>query len=70
MPPVKPKKLNVGRPKDDQKAYAILEAAGTLFLKNGMMGTTMDEIAQAAGVSKLTVYNHFGNTRILSHIRN
>ncbi len=55
------KKSNVGRPKDDAKAFAIMEAAGALFMKNGMAGTTMDDVAQAAGVSKLTVYNHFGN---------
>jgi TetR/AcrR family transcriptional repressor of mexJK operon len=37
----------------------ILEAATTLFLQNGYSGTSMDEIAALAGVSKQTVYTHF-----------
>ncbi len=50
-----------GRPKDDLKAAAILEAAGNLFIRYGLSGVTMDTVAREAGVSKLTVYNHFGN---------
>ena len=30
-----------------------------LFLKSGYHGTSMNQIAQEAGVTKLTVYNHF-----------
>lgn len=48
-----------GRPKDMDKREAILEAAGGLFLEHGFDRTTMDAIAAAAGVSKLTVYSHF-----------
>jgi TetR/AcrR family transcriptional repressor of mexJK operon len=48
-----------GRPKDLEKREAILEAAGRLFLEHGFERTTMDAIAAAAGVSKLTVYSHF-----------
>ncbi len=48
-----------GRPKDLEKRAAILEAAKTLFPVRGYEGTSMDAIAQAAGVSKLTVYSHF-----------
>src|SRR5437016_3325040 len=40
-------------------AGVIREAATTLFLRNGYLGTTMDEIAALAGVSKQTVYTHF-----------
>lgn len=54
-------KASLGRPKDEGKRAAILEAAGCLFMERGMSGTTMDAIALQAGVSKLTVYNHFGN---------
>ncbi len=37
---------------------AILEAATALFLEQGYVATTMDDIAARAGVSKRTVYNH------------
>jgi TetR/AcrR family transcriptional repressor of mexJK operon len=48
-----------GRPKDLEKRAAILDAAMRLFPARGYDGVSMDAIAQAAGVSKLTVYNHF-----------
>ena len=48
-----------GRPKDLEKRAAILEAAKRLFTTQGFDGTSMDAIAAAAGVSKLTVYSHF-----------
>ena len=49
----------MGRPKDLQKRQAILESATQLFLELGYEGSSMDKIAKLAGVSKLTVYNHF-----------
>ena len=48
-----------GRPKSSEKADAIREAAACLFMTEGMGRTSMDAIAQAAGVSKQTVYSHF-----------
>ncbi|NLA68891.1 MAG: TetR/AcrR family transcriptional regulator [Gammaproteobacteria bacterium] len=50
-----------GRPKDPAKRAAILEAAEDLFLEHGFEGVSMDQIANRAGVSKLTVYSHFGD---------
>lgn len=50
-----------GRPKDLEKRAAILEAAKSLFLSRGFEGTSMDAVAGEAGVSKLTVYSHFGD---------
>ena len=50
-----------GRPKDPGKRQAILCAAKALFLEQGYAGASMDGIAAAAGVSKLTVYSHFGD---------
>jgi AcrR family transcriptional regulator len=44
-----------------RKRAAILEAATTLFLRNGYKGTSMDEIAARAAVSKQTVYKHFAD---------
>lgn len=49
-----------GRPPDPEKRSAVLAAATRLFLERGYAGTSMDSIALAAGVSKLTVYAHFG----------
>ena len=48
-----------GRPKDLEKRARILQAAKAIFLKSGYHGTSMNQIAQEAGVTKLTVYNHF-----------
>src|SRR6202158_3615944 len=44
---------------------AILEAARTVFLRNGYLGTSMDEIAALAAVSKQTVYKHFADKQRL-----
>lgn len=44
-----------------RKRSAILEAATTVFLDNGYLGTSMDEIAALARVSKQTVYKHFAD---------
>lgn len=54
-----------GRPKDLGKGAAILEAAKRLFTAQGFDGTSMDQIATEAGVSKLTVYSHFGDKETL-----
>jgi TetR/AcrR family transcriptional repressor of mexJK operon len=44
-----------------RKRSAITEAATELFLRNGYRGTSMDEIAAAAEVSKQTVYKQFAD---------
>jgi TetR/AcrR family transcriptional repressor of mexJK operon len=54
-----------GRPKDLGKRAAILDAAKRLFANEGFAGASMDEIAAEAGVSKLTVYSHFGDKEAL-----
>lgn len=41
------------------KREAILAAAQDLFLQHDYGGAGMDDIAARAGVSKVTVYNHF-----------
>ena len=43
----------------------ILEAARELFLATGYRSTSLDDIASAAGVTKPTVYQHFGSKRQL-----
>ena len=54
-----------GRPKDLSKRQAILDAAKGMFTAHGFDGASMDQIAAAAGVSKLTVYSHFGDKETL-----
>jgi len=51
--------IPVGRPKDLEKRQRILSAAKALFLAHGYHASSMNQIAHEAGVSKLTVYNHF-----------
>lgn len=50
-----------GRTKSDAKRNAILRSAKTVFLSVGFEGANMDEVASGAGVSKMTVYRHFGS---------
>lgn len=40
---------------------AALDAARTLFLRQGYAGTTMDEIAEQAGLTKRTLYNNYAD---------
>lgn len=42
-----------------RKRRAIMDAATTLFLRDGYRNTSMDQIAADAAVSKQTVYKHF-----------
>lgn len=44
-----------------RKRRAILDAAGTVFLRDGFARASIDAIAAEAKVSKQTVYNHFGD---------
>ena len=55
--------------RSSRKRGAILEAATMLFLRKGYLGTSMDEIAALASVSKQTVYKHFADKeRLFSEI--
>ncbi len=49
------------RPFNQEKRKAIIQAAITEFYGNGFEGSSMDNIAKDANVSKATVYNHFKN---------
>ncbi|WP_426416161.1 TetR/AcrR family transcriptional regulator [Aestuariirhabdus sp. LZHN29] len=49
------------RNKSEEKRDSILDAAVTLFTEQGFESTSMDQIAQRAGVSKQTVYSHYGS---------
>ncbi|MEM9102143.1 MAG: TetR/AcrR family transcriptional regulator [Pseudomonadota bacterium] len=56
-----PKATAGGRTKSDEKSQNILSAAAKLFLEKGFERASMEAIAKEAGVSKQTVYSHFGS---------
>jgi AcrR family transcriptional regulator len=43
----------------------IFDAATACFDRYGLRRTTMDDVAEAAGVSRKTVYNYFANKNVL-----
>ncbi len=49
----------------DPKRLAILSGATRMFLTHGYRNVSMDKIAQAAPVSKATLYNHFDSKNAL-----
>ncbi|WP_189637783.1 TetR/AcrR family transcriptional regulator [Thalassotalea sp. HSM 43] len=49
------------RSKSEEKRESILIAAVNCFCEKGFANTSMDYIAKQAGVSKQTVYSHFGS---------
>jgi AcrR family transcriptional regulator len=48
-----------GRPRDRSKDAAVLDATVRLLAAEGVAGTSMDKVAAAAGVSKVTVYTRW-----------
>ena len=54
-----------GRPIDAAKRTAILQAAIHAFFEHGFAAASIEQIAADAGVSKVTVYNQFGDKRAL-----
>jgi TetR/AcrR family transcriptional regulator, mexJK operon transcriptional repressor len=56
-----------GRPPggSEQKRAAITAAALRLFERDGFARTSVDAIAEEAGVSKRTIYNHYGDKKTL-----
>ncbi|WP_159268045.1 TetR/AcrR family transcriptional regulator [Zhongshania aliphaticivorans] len=53
------------RSKSEEKRSQIIDAAGALFITDGFEKVSMEQIAKSAGVSKQTVYSHFGNKQLL-----
>jgi TetR/AcrR family transcriptional regulator, mexJK operon transcriptional repressor len=50
-----------GRPVDASKRDLILDCASTFFMERGYHATNMDDVAKAAKISKLTLYNRFAD---------
>lgn len=54
-----------GRPVDLRKDVQIVKAATSLFMQQGVQGTTMEQIAREAEVSKLTLYRRYPDKNTL-----
>lgn len=69
--PARPRRRGrAARPRADdprvvRSRAALFDAARTLFLRQGYAGTTMEEIAALAGLTKRTVYNNFADKSAL-----
>ena len=50
-----------GTSRSARTRHAVLDAARELFLTRGYVGTSTDELAARAKVSKATLYKHFGD---------
>lgn len=48
-----------------ERRALILEAAGRVFADRGYEGASLDEIAEAAGISKPVIYDHFASKKAL-----
>jgi TetR/AcrR family transcriptional repressor of mexJK operon len=51
--------------RSERRRQAIIQAATEVFLRNGYLGATTDEVAARAGVSKQTLYKHFADKQRL-----
>jgi len=58
-----PRARRSGRPSDVAKRQRIIDAAAHSFFESGFAGTAIEQVAADAGVSKVTIYNHFGDKR-------
>jgi AcrR family transcriptional regulator len=54
-------------PRGDARKKLIIEVATAMLARNGSRGTTLGEIAAAAGVSQAAVVYHFGTKEELLH---
>lgn len=51
------------------KKEAVLEAGKRLFLEQGILQTSMEQIAEAVPVSKMTIYNYYQSKEgLLDHV--
>ncbi|MGB6194632.1 MAG: TetR/AcrR family transcriptional regulator [Terracidiphilus sp.] len=55
----------MARTRSSEAHDKVLRAALDLFIERGIEGTSMDAIAQASGVSKATIYNHWTDKEAL-----
>ena len=62
VPAVRPEAGDIG-PRARRTVDRILDATREVFMTKGYFGTTIDEIAQAAGVSRASFYTYFPTRR-------
>jgi AcrR family transcriptional regulator len=55
-----------GRPRSEARKLAILQAAYELLVERGMAATSMDAVAERAGVSKATIYRWWDSKELLA----
>jgi AcrR family transcriptional regulator len=54
-----------GRPRDPERVRRVLEAAAQQFTQLGFERTSVESVAVASGVSKMTVYSYFSSKEAL-----
>jgi len=60
-----PSRKRAGRPLDAAKRAVIVDTAAHHFFHHGYAASAIEQIAADAGVSKVTIYNQFGDKRAL-----
>src|SRR5258708_25628687 len=53
------------RAADSPTRIRILKSDSRLFYRKGVRAVSMDDVAHAAGVTKMTVYQHFRSKKVL-----
>lgn len=59
--------LAVGQPHDDDQAVLVLDAAADHLRRYGLARWSIDDVAEAAGVGRTSVYRWFGSRDDLVH---
>lgn len=55
----------LGRPRDPERMRRVIEVAEQLFLEQGFERTSVEAVAKASGVSKVTIYAYFPTKKAL-----
>lgn len=58
-------KTKQGRPRDPERMRRVIEVAEQLFLEQGFERTSVEAVAKASGVSKMTIYSYFPTKKAL-----
>ena len=60
-----PLPISTGRRRTNHDSQWLLEIAVAEFNRRGYDGTSMSQVARAAGITKSTIYHHFGSRELL-----